>query len=204
MNPIKDHWQKIYLEKPETSFSWYQPYPSFSIQLIQELKLPLSAKIIDIGGGDSHLVDALLDLGYTNLTVIDIAQAAIDRAKVRLGTKAFSVNWVVTDVLDFKPSGTFDLWHDRAAFHFLTHETSIAKYKQIASTSIAKNGTLILATFSENGPQKCSGLVIQQYSAIAMQKIFSPNFNLIKTAFHDHQTPSQSAQNFIYCNFLKT
>ena len=158
MENNKSHWETIYSTKAEQEVSWFQEYPKTSMMFLELFDLPLHANIIDIGGGDSHFVDALLEKGYRNIWILDISAQAIERAKKRLGDKAKGINWVVSDVTDFEPPVQFDFWHDRAAFHFLTSEDAIYKYVTIAEDSIRSKDYLILGTFSENGPQKCSGL----------------------------------------------
>lgn len=160
----KVHWDNIYSTEAEDEVNWFQPYPKTSMEFVELLNLPRAANIIDICGGDSHFVDALLDKGYQNILVLDISANAIERAKKRLGAKASMVHWIVSDVTEFDQPVQFDFWHDRAAFHFLTTEEKIYKYVSIAEDAIKKDGYLILGTFSENGPTRCSGLEIQQYS----------------------------------------
>jgi SAM-dependent methyltransferase len=199
----KEHWNSVYKTKAEEEVSWFQPYPKTSIEFVKLFNLPLTANIIDIGGGDSHFVDALLDLGYQNIYVLDISSNAIERTKQRLGEKADKVNWIVSDISEFEPSVLFDLWHDRAAFHFLTTENKIYKYVSIAEDSIKKNGYLVLGTFSENGPKKCSGLEIKQYSEASMSARFEVSFERIKCISEDHKTPFNTVQNFLFCSFRK-
>jgi 2-polyprenyl-3-methyl-5-hydroxy-6-metoxy-1,4-benzoquinol methylase len=163
----------------------------------------LDANIIDIGGGDSHFVDALLDKGFKNVYVLDISSNAIERAKQRLGIRASIVNWIVSDITSYEPQVQFDLWHDRAAFHFLTVEESIYKYVSIAEDAIKKDGHLILGTFSETGPKKCSGLEIKQYSEASMSARFEVSFDRVKCITEDHLTPFNTVQNFLFCSFKK-
>lgn len=199
----KEHWEKIFATKAENEVSWFQAYPKTSVSFLEWFNLPLNAKIIDIGGGDSHFVDALLDKGYTNVSVLDISQNAIERAKLRLGEKADQVTWIVTDITEFKPEVKFDFWHDRAAFHFLTSDEKVYKYVSIAEQSINSKGYLILGTFSENGPRKCSGLDIQQYNEASMSARFEVNFERIKCITEDHVTPFNTTQNFLFCSFQR-
>jgi SAM-dependent methyltransferase len=199
----KDHWEKIYSLKAENEVSWFQPYPKTSMEFVELFNLPLNANIIDIGGGDSHFVDALLNKGYQNIYVLDISANAIERAKQRLGEKASRVHWIVSDVTEFEPPVQFDLWHDRAAFHFLTTKDKIYKYVSIAEDAIKPNGYLILGTFSENGPTKCSGLEIKQYSEASMSARFEVAFDRIKCITEDHTTPFNTVQNFLFCSFKK-
>jgi 2-polyprenyl-3-methyl-5-hydroxy-6-metoxy-1,4-benzoquinol methylase len=199
----KEHWEKVFSTKAPNEVSWFQEYPTTSMAFLELFNLPLNAKIIDIGGGDSNLVDALLEKGYQNIWVLDISAAALDRAKQRLGDKAHLVNWVVTDITEFKPTVKFDFWHDRAAFHFLTNEDSVYKYVSIAEASINDNGYLVLGTFSENGPEKCSGLEIQQYNETSMSARFEIGFERIKCITENHTTPFNTIQNFLFCSFRK-
>ncbi len=173
------------------------------MEFVELFNLPLNANIIDIGGGDSHFVDALLNKGYQNIYVLDISANAIERAKQRLGEKASKVHWIVSDVTEFEPPVQFDLWHDRAAFHFLTTEDKIYKYVSIAEDAIKPDGYLILGTFSENGPTKCSGLEIKQYSETSMSARFEVAFDRIKCTTEDHTTPFNTVQNFLFCSFKK-
>jgi 2-polyprenyl-3-methyl-5-hydroxy-6-metoxy-1,4-benzoquinol methylase len=199
----KAHWENVFSTKVSTEVSWFQEYPTTSMDFLELFSLPLDANIIDIGGGDSHLVDALLEKGYQNIWVLDISAAALDRAKQRLGEKANLVNWVVTDVTEFRPTVKFDFWHDRAAFHFLTNEDSVSKYVAIAENSISEKGYLVLGTFSENGPEKCSGLQIQQYTETSMSNRFEIGFERIKCITENHTTPFNTIQNFLFCSFRK-
>ena len=173
------------------------------MEFVELFNLPLNANIIDIGGGDSYFVDALLDKGYRNIWVLDISAKAIERAKNRLGKRASQVRWIVSDVTAFEPPVQFDFWHDRAAFHFLTTEDKIYKNVSIAENAMKKNGYLILGTFSENGPTKCSGLEIKQYSEASMSARFEVNFDRIKCIQEDHKTPFNIIQNFLFCSFKK-
>ena len=154
----KEHWENIYQTKNLSEVSWYQPTPETSLNFFKKFEVPLTAQIIDIGGGDSYLVDHLLELGYHNISVLDISSAAIERAKLRLGEKADKVTWIVSDITTFVPTQNYDIWHDRAAFHFLTDELSISKYVETASKVLSPSGILILGTFSNQGPTKCSGI----------------------------------------------
>ncbi len=198
-----NHWEQVYSSKEEQELSWFQPYPATSIEFLELFKLPLTANIIDIGGGDAHLVDVLLDKGYQNIFVLDISANAIERAKQRLGEKANKVHWIVTDVTKFETDVQFDFWHDRAAFHFLTTEEKIGKYVAAAGGMIKKNGYLVLGTFSEQGPDKCSGLEVQQYSEASMSARFEASFEKIKCIEEDHTTPFHTTQHFLFCSFRR-
>lgn len=203
MKTSKEHWEKIYDTKAETDFSWFQPYPKTSIEFIKLFNLPKSAKIIDIGGGDSHLVDALIELGYTNIYVLDISVKAIERARQRLGNKAAIVHWIVSDVTEFESEIQFDFWHDRAAFHFLTNDHQVITYLSILQKNLIPNGYLVLGTFAESGPKKCSGLEIRQYSKASMSALFEKDFKRIKCIEENHSTPFNTVQDFVFCSFQK-
>ena len=196
----KAHWETIYTTKTPEQVSWTQEKPAISLELIEAVNLPKSAKIIDIGGGDSLLVDFLLEAGYSDITVLDISQAALDRAKKRLGSKAALVTWICSDILDFKPTEMYQLWHDRAAFHFLTQPKSIATYTELTEKHAVN---LIIGTFSESGPLKCSGLEIKQYSEKLMEISFEKAFTKIECVFSDHVTPFDTTQHFIFCRFQR-
>lgn len=198
----KNHWNNIYGNKQFKDTSWYEEHP-VSIELIKEMKLPLEAKIIDIGGGESFLVDKLIDLGYTNITVLDISKKALDKVKKRLGEKASLIKWIESDVISFTSSERYDLWHDRAAFHFLTSKGDIVQYLEIANKSIKEKGSLLIGAFSENGPKSCSGLPVKQYSIGNMNSLFNPFFEKKECKTIDHRTPFETAQNFTFCRYEK-
>ena len=203
MKNNKDHWEEIFLTKAENEVSWFQQYPKTSVEFFELFNLPLDANLIDIGGGDSHLVDVFIEKGYKNIYVLDISVNAIERTKKRLGVNADKVHWIVSDILDFRPSIKFDFWHDRAAFHFLTSEEQINKYVTIAEETINPGGYLILGTFSEHGPDKCSGLEIKQYNEAGMSKRFEESFERIKCVEVGHVTPFDTIQNFLFCSFKR-
>jgi SAM-dependent methyltransferase len=164
--------------------------------------LPKSAKIIDVGGGDSRFVDFLLDYGFENLTVLDISAKALERAKKRLGEKAKKVNWVVSDVTEYDPETVFDVWHDRATFHFLTTIEEISAYIGITKKAVA--GFMTIGTFSDAGPKKCSGLPVKQYSECELQQRLDSGFKKIRCITEDHQTPFGTTQNFLFCSFKRS
>jgi 2-polyprenyl-3-methyl-5-hydroxy-6-metoxy-1,4-benzoquinol methylase len=200
----KQHWEKVYGSKAEDDVSWFQTYPKTSMDFVGSLPVDLSANIIDIGGGDSRLVDALLDKGYQNIWVLDISTASIEKAQKRLGDDAAKVHWIVSDVTEFVPPVKYQVWHDRATFHFLTTEDKIASYISIAEDAIHPCGYLVLGTFSENGPTKCSGLEIKQYSESAMAARFENSFEKLRCIIEDHQTPFNTTQNFTFCSFRRS
>jgi SAM-dependent methyltransferase len=200
----KQHWEKIYHTKMLNEVSWYQPTPQTSLDFLEQFRIPLTAKIIDVGGGDGFFIDHLLELGYTNVTVLDISEAAIERAKIRLGERADDVKWIIADAADFVPPEKYDFWHDRAAFHFLTNDNEIRRYIATAQRNIHPGGIMVVGTFSETGPLKCSGIEIRQYSETSMTDAFGPFFEKIRCITVDHVTPFQTIQNFTFCSFRKT
>lgn len=197
----KTHWENIYQTKAFTEVSWYQEKPETSLYFFQKFNVPKSAKIIDIGGGDSFLVDHLLQMGYTDVTVLDISEKSLERAKLRLGEDAKKVKWIVSDIVEFKPKVKYDVWHDRAAFHFLNTQSEIETYIQLAKKKINEYGLLIVGTFSENGPLKCSGIEIKQYSQAQLTDAFIGRFKKLECFNVDHQTPFNTTQNFTFCSF---
>ena len=200
---MKEHWEKLFSSKSTTELSWYQPYPVVSMSFIESLDLPLDAAIIDVGGGDSLLVDALLEKGFTNIYVLDISAAALENAKSRLGVRALGVHWIVSDITEFIPPVQFDCWHDRAAFHFLTDPAQVQKYTRIAAGAVKPGGQLIIGTFSEEGPIRCSGLEIRQYNAGSLCSCFQPFFSCDTSLQVNHYTPSGAEQNFIFCSLSR-
>lgn len=199
----KKHWENIYQTKQLNEVSWFQATPETSLSFFKTLNIPSTAKIIDIGGGDSFLVDHLLDLGYENITVLDISEAALERAKNRLGNRANKVKWIVADAANFKPTEQYDFWHDRAAFHFLTNDDEVANYVKTVNEAIALNGYLIIGTFSEQGPKKCSGIDIKQYSENSLSQLFTKEFENLNCFTVEHKTPFDTIQQFVFCSFKK-
>jgi SAM-dependent methyltransferase len=196
------HWQNIYQTKELTDVSWYQPTPETSLSFIEKYKLPNTARIIDIGGGDSFLADHLLALGYTDITILDISSSALERAKKRLGADADRIKWIVADAAHFIPAEKYDFWHDRAAFHFLTNNEDVNRYVATANQALNESGILVIGTFSENGPKKCSGIDIKQYSEQGLTDVFK-NFEKLECFTIDHKTPFDTIQNFTFCSFRK-
>ena len=199
----KEHWENVFATKQQTEVSWFQPYPKTSVGFLDLFSLPKHANIIDVGGGDSHFIDALIEKGFENIYLLDISANAIERTKKRLGEKAGKVHYIVSDIIDFVPPVQFDFWHDRAAFHFLTTDDRINKYVSIAEKGINKSGYLILGTFSEQGPKKCSGLEIKQFNEASMSNRFEKSFERIKCITETHQTPFNTTQEFLFCSFKK-
>jgi cyclopropane fatty-acyl-phospholipid synthase-like methyltransferase len=196
---IKDHWNRVYETKQPQEVSWTEEMPATSLAFIQSFNLGKNASIIDIGGGDSKLVDYLLEEGYSDITVLDISEKSLARAKKRLGEKSKKVNWIVSDIKQFKPERKYDLWHDRAAFHFLTTEEEVSTYLSIVRSCVKEY--MIVGTFSLSGPNKCSGLSVKQYDDKQLTKMFMDGFSKIKCIQVDHTTPFQTTQHFTFCSF---
>ena len=199
MNP-KAHWEKVYRTKLPTEVSWYRPHLDVSLQLIEEAAPSREAHIIDVGGGESTLVDDLLDRGYHNLSVLDFSATALAVAKERLGDKADLVHWLCGDVTTFAlPRQEYDVWHDRAVFHFLTEGNDRAAYVHQVAHAVTPGGHVIVATFGPQGPTKCSGLDVVRYDPNTLHDEFGPQFQLVKHLTELHQTPGGSIQQFTYC-----
>jgi ubiquinone/menaquinone biosynthesis C-methylase UbiE len=196
----KTHWETIYQTRPPTQVGWYQARPSLSLDFIQRLGLPQAASVIDVGGGASTLVDSLLEAGYSTLTVLDLSGTALDLARRRLGSKAHAVTWLEADVTQADlPADHFDLWHDRAVFHFLTEPEQRRRYVNQVERSVKRGGQVIVATFASDGPNRCSGLDVVQYTPLGLQAEFGSNFELLDSARETHHTPSGTEQKFVYC-----
>ena len=201
-NTNKKHWENIYQTKDTINeVSWYQDNPRTSVELILSTGLSKAASIIDVGGGDSKLVDKLLESGFKNLFVLDISAAALEKAKIRIGSKAGLITWIEADILEFETGARFDVWHDRAAFHFFTHEDDVASYAVASEKLVKPDGYLIISTFSVNGPKRCSGLDITQYSNDSIKKTFEKGFNHLKSFEESHTTPFSTQQNFLWSVF---
>ncbi len=203
MEQEKNHWEKIYQTKLPREVSWTQAKPNISLDFIHSLRLPKTARIIDIGGGDSRLVDFLLEEGYPHLTVLDISRSALERAKNRLGKLAEQVAWIEQDIISYQASGSFDLWHDRAAFHFFTTDVKVGAYLSVARKSIRKGGYAIIGTFSDRGPDRCSGLPVRRYNEKLMTETWREGFEKIGCRKEVHQTPLNTNQEFIFCAFRR-
>lgn len=199
----KNHWEQIYQTKQPGEVSWFQPTPVTSLKFIEQFSIPLDAKIIDVGGGDSLLVDHLLDKGFTDITVLDISESALERAKLRLGARALKVKWIIADAATFIPAEKYDFWHDRAAFHFLTREEEIVYYINTVQQNIKPTGILVIGTFSEQGPKKCSGIEIKQYSETSMTERLKDFFEKIACITVEHKTPFDTIQQFVFCSFRR-
>lgn len=200
---IKEHWDNVFATKTPSEVSWTQETPNTAIAYLENLQVPKNANIIEIGGGESNFCEILLDKGYKNIWVLDISEVALQKVKTRLGEKAKRIHWVASDITDFKTNIKFDFWYDRAVFHFLTSSETINTYVNLVSSSIVDNGNFLLGTFSENGPLKCSGLAITQYSETNMKSLFLENFEPLHCFKEQHQTPFATIQEFQFCGFKK-
>ena len=194
----KQHWEHVYETKGPTELSWFQAVPSTSMALIQATGVPTEAPIIDVGAGVSSLVDELQNSGYSNITVLDIANAAIVVARARLGDAASAVKWVSADVLEWVPKGRYYIWHDRAVFHFLVDEASAKSYLNTMRAALVPGGYFILATFGPEGPERCSGLAVQRYSIDMLTGLLGRDFELQSHELEDHTTPTGNVQQFLY------
>ena len=202
-NKMKLHWNNVYYNKNENEVSWYQKIPKTSLDHIKSLNLNLDSKIIDVGAGESRLVDNLLDLGFNNIDVLDISKKSIEKVKNRLGEKSEKINWIVSDINDFVSNNKYDLWHDRAAFHFLKDSSQINNYVELVNSSLNSKGKIILGTFSSNGPLKCSGLEISRYNSSSINEIFKKHFILLNHRISIHPTPFDTFQEFLFTVFEK-
>jgi trans-aconitate methyltransferase len=197
------HWQKAYKEKGEKQVSWFQEKPVLSLELIHGVGVKPDSAIIDIGGGASRLVDALVNEGHRDLTVLDLSDEAVAITRSRLAECAALVKWIVADVTEWEPSRQYDLWHDRAAFHFLTEATDRAAYLDRLMRAIRPGGHAIIATFAIDGPERCSGLPVMRYDATLLSAALGRTFALIGTRRHDHTTPTGGVQRFLFSLFRR-
>jgi trans-aconitate methyltransferase len=197
----KLHWEEVYRQKAEDAVSWFQPRPELSLDLIRASGLVPDDPIIDVGGGASRLVDALLAAGVRDITVLDIADAALDKARKRLGASAAQVHWLTADVTHWRPERKYRLWHDRAVFHFLTEAADRAAYRHALESALAPGATAIIASFAPDGPERCSGLPVQRYSPDTLAAELGPAFQLIDRRDEEHMTPASKVQRFQYSVF---
>lgn len=200
---LQPHWENIYRTKGERDVSWFEESPAISIDLIHAADAKADASIIDIGGGTSRLVDALLDEGFEAVTVLDLSNEALATSKRRLGARSAKVQWVVADVTTWEPSQTYDVWHDRATFHFLTDASDRAAYAARVSKAVRPGGHLIIGTFALDGPERCSGLPIVRHDAASLGQILGPSFELVESRNHVHTTPTGSIQRFQFSHFRR-
>lgn len=196
----QSHWDRIYQTKSPQETSWYEPHLQISLEWILEAAPDRSAAIIDVGGGESTLVDDLLAHGYRAPTVLDISEAALGKSQHRLGDAARNVTWIAGNVNEVAlPAGAYELWHDRAVFHFFTETEQRATYARQLAGSLKDGGQVVIATFGPEGPQKCSGLATRRYGAELLRRELGPEFRIVRHAVVDHQTPFGTAQQFLYC-----
>jgi SAM-dependent methyltransferase len=201
MNPgPKEHWESVYRQKGLSDVSWYRPHLDRSLAYLDAARLPPDAAILDVGGGASTFVDDLLDRGYTNVSVLDLSQTALEVARKRLGARGDRVRWIRADVTDASLSeAAIDFWHDRAVFHFLADPAARARYVENARRSVRPGGHILVATFGLHGPEKCSGLDVVRYSPDGLHAEFGNDFAKVGEASETHVTPWGSEQEFIYC-----
>lgn len=200
----KTHWERVYRDKEPSEVSWFQDHPTRSLALIQAAVRVDQAHIIDVGGGASVLVDCLLDLGCPDITVVDISGAALARSRDRLGARSDRIHWVEADITEARLAGhAYDLWHDRAVFHFLTTPELRRAYMNVLSASLKPGGAVVIATFADDGPLKCSGLDVARYSAQSLASELGDSFELVESEREVHRTPWDSEQAFVICLFRK-
>ncbi|WP_439359109.1 class I SAM-dependent methyltransferase [Bradyrhizobium sp. DASA03007] len=203
MSDRSAHWDNVYATKGEAEVSWFQSSPTTSLAMIRAANLDPEAATIDIGGGASRLVDALLQDGYRDIAVLDLSANALDVAKKRLGAAASAAEWIVADATTWRPAKTYDLWHDRAAFHFLTESRDRAAYVERLRSALAPGGHVIIATFAPDGPEKCSGLPVQRHDSASLLAELGAEFELIETRRETHHTPWDSTQAFQFSRFRR-
>ncbi len=197
------HWERIYTEKAPTAVSWYRPHLEKSLSLIERCAPGKSESIIDVGGGESTLADDLLGRGYENITVLDISQAAIEANQQRLGVASERIHWLVADITKVElPQSAFDVWHDRAVFHFLTNALDRAAYVRQVARAVRRGGHVIVSTFGIDGPMKCSGLDVVRYDSESLHNEFGGHFRLLESSKELHETPFGTVQQFLYCHCM--
>jgi 2-polyprenyl-3-methyl-5-hydroxy-6-metoxy-1,4-benzoquinol methylase len=198
----RSHWQKVYQTKSERDVSWFQETPAISLDLIHATGVKSGASIADIGGGTSRLVDSLVDEGYA-VTVLDVSEKALATSQDRLGPRSADVNWVVADVTAWQPDGSYEIWHDRAAFHFLTEPSDRRAYAACVGRAVRPEGHVIIGTFALDGPERCSGLPVVRHDGASIGEALGPSFKLIESRRHDHRTPSGAIQRFQFSRFQR-
>lgn len=198
---LKSHWANIYKTKASTKLSWYQEHPGLSLEFVQNIKAGLDAHIIDVGAGASTFVDHLILAGYHNITLLDISYEALEVVRNRIGeAHQKAINWIIGDITSVElPKHHYDIWHDRAVFHFLTDAHLRQIYVEQVKHAVKPNGHIIMASFAPDGPDKCSGLDVVRYDPTSLQHVFGTGFQLVFSISENHQTPSGSEQKFIYC-----
>ena len=197
------HWQNVYATKSEKEVSWFQETPAASLDLIAATGVAGDAAIIDVGGGTSQLVDHLIEKGFRRIAILDLSAKALGQAKQRLGRRADMIDWIVADITTWEPSRTYELWHDRAAFHFLTEPADRGAYVIRLRKAVHPGGHVIIATFAPDGPERCSGLPIVRYDSETLARTLGPDFELVESRRHDHVTPGGNTQRFQFSRFLR-
>jgi len=201
---LRHHWDAKYHSSPFEGLSWYQRHPQESLSLIEAAGIARDAPVIDAGGGASMLAETLVQLGYTDVTVVDCSQAALDEARDRMGASASRIFWEQGDIRTFRSAKKFSLWHDRAVFHFMTSEDDRRRYLASLDACLAADGVAIIGVFALNGPERCSGLSVQRYDAELISSVFAPDFELVSTVDSQHFTPAGSTQEFAWFTFRRT
>lgn len=197
------HWETVYQTKGERDVSWFEESPATSLDLVRATGVTADASIIDIGGGASRLVDALLDAGFGGITVLDLSEHALAAAQARLGARNANVKWIAADVTRWQPSETYDVWHDRAALHFLTDEGDRAAYVERLTGAVRPGGHVIIGTFAPDGPERCSGLPVVRHDAASLGAMLGPSFALMESRNHAHRTPMGTIQRFQFSRFRR-
>ena len=203
MTQSQEHWREVYRTKASDAVSWYQLTPEPSLRALDRFRVPNTASLIDVGGGASSLVDRLIERGWSDLTVLDIAAPALEVAKARLGQSAAMVVWEVADITEWLPGRNYDVWHDRAVFHFLTSSPQREAYRRALNAAMAPGGLVIIATFAPDGPERCSGLPVQRYDAAGLAKEIGDTFRLVDDWREEHVTPQGGKQRFNWCVFKR-
>lgn len=203
MNDRKEHWQTVYQTKPTDRVSWYQNRPTPSLDALERLEASPDQSLIDIGGGASSLAVELLRMGWRDLAVLDIAEAALASARAAMGADAARIDWITANITTWSPARTFDIWHDRAVFHFLTDPAERTAYKSALANGLARGGMVLIATFARNGPEQCSNLAVQRYDAPDLEQEFGKGWRLIDSWPETHRTPAGNPQAFTWCAFRR-
>lgn len=203
-NGRKAHWENVYSTKAENQVSWFQEAAGTSLELLAHPGISQSSAIIDVGGGASRLVDALLDRGHTNLTVLDLSAASLAATRARLGARSAMVRWIEADITRWQPDSTYDAWHDRAVLHFLTTDSDRAAYLHALRRAVRPGGLVVIASFALDGPEKCSGLPVQRYSPVTLAALLGDDFTPIDSRSERHATPWGSEQSFQFSRFTRT
>ncbi len=199
----REHWQQMYSTRQEQKLSWFEEAPGVSLELLLTPQLDTGAQVLDVGGGASRLVDALLDRGFNRPSVLDISEAALEKSKLRLAGRASQVHWIVADITTWEPDRTYRAWHDRAVFHFLTTEEQRLAYRAVLEKTVAPGGIVVMGTFALDGPERCSGLPVQRYSPESLAAELGRSFSLTTVRMVDHVTPAGKTQRFQFSRFAR-